>query len=67
MIFPPPASDLPVVQGEPLIVPLAIPALAGPSALATVMLLVSQAPERRPEWIAALCVTMIVCAAVAIS
>ena len=43
---------------------LAIPALAGPSALATVLLLVSQAPERRWEWIAALTVTMVVCAVV---
>jgi len=51
-------------EREPLIVPLAIPALAGPSALATVMLLVSQAPERRLEWIAALSVTMAVCALV---
>ena len=49
---------------EPLIVPLAIPALAGPSALATVLLLVSQAPERRLEWVGALSVTMAVCAAV---
>ena len=40
--------------------PLAIPAIAGPSALATVMLLVSQVPERRWEWIAALSVTMAV-------
>ena len=66
MIFPPPplppGTELPV--GEPLIVPLAIPALAGPSALATVLLLVSQAPERRLEWVAALCVTMAVCAVV---
>ena len=44
--------------------PLAIPALAGPSALATVMLLVSQAPERKMEWIAELCITMAVCAVV---
>ena len=70
MIFPPvepsqeslsAADDL---MNEPLIVPLAIPALAGPSALATVMLLVSQAPERKLEWIAALSVTMLVCAVV---
>ena len=47
--------------------PLAIPALAGPSALATVLLLVSQAPERRLEWIGALCVTMGVCALVLLS
>jgi MarC family membrane protein len=65
MIFPHPGglfgSDK---GGEPLIVPLAIPALAGPSALATVMLLSSQAPGKTLEWIAALTVTMIVCAIV---
>ena len=65
MIFPPPVvDDLLGLQVEPLIVPLAIPALAGPSALATVLLLVSQAPERRWEWIAALTVTMAACALV---
>ncbi len=65
MIFPPPPPPAgAMLAGEPLIVPLAIPALAGPSALATVMLLVSQAPERRLEWVAALSVTMAVCAVV---
>lgn len=64
MIFPATGADADAVEGEPLIVPLAIPALAGPSALATVMLLVAQAPARRIEWIAALCVTMTVCAVV---
>ncbi len=66
MIFPPPAPAVPLdePQGEPLIVPLAIPAVAGPSAMATVMLLVSQAPERRLEWIAALSLTMLLCALV---
>jgi MarC family membrane protein len=63
MIFPPPAgAEAPDTRGEPLIVPLAIPAIAGPSALATVLLLVSQAPDRRMEWIGALCVTMAVSA-----
>jgi len=64
MIFPPPPSSASVPTGEPMIVPLAIPALAGPSAMATVLLLVSQAPERRLEWVAALSVTMAVCAVV---
>ncbi len=64
MIFPASHAEAEILQGEPLIVPLAIPALAGPSALATVMLLVSQAPARRLEWIAALCVTMAICAVV---
>ncbi|MGJ7528856.1 MarC family protein [Variovorax sp. GB1P17] len=66
MIFPPEhvAAPSATPAEEPLIVPLAVPALAGPSALATVMLLVSQAPERRLEWVAALSVTMAVCAVV---
>ncbi len=64
MVFPPPPGENPVPEHEPLIVPLAIPALAGPSALATVLLLVSQAPERRLEWVTALSLTMIVCAVV---
>lgn len=64
MIFPTPRPDLEQDQGEPLIVPLAIPALAGPSAMATVLLLVSQQPEKRMEWIAALSVTMAVCAVI---
>ncbi|CAN5669121.1 MarC family protein [soil metagenome] len=64
MIFPPPPVAQTAPQSEPFIVPLAIPALAGPSALATVLLLVSQAPERRLEWVAALSVTMVICAIV---
>lgn len=66
MIFPTAQNDDPSLsQGvEPFIVPLAIPALAGPSAMATVMLLVSQAPERRFEWMMALFVTMLICAIV---
>ena len=58
MIFPPPPRPEAEFVGEPLIVPLAIPAIAGPSALATVILLVSRAPERRLEWIAALALTI---------
>ncbi|MEF8731686.1 MAG: MarC family protein [Candidatus Accumulibacter meliphilus] len=65
MIFPQPGlTDGPETIGEPLIVPLAVPAIAGPSALATVLLLVSQAPERRLEWIGALSITMAVSAVV---
>lgn len=46
--------------GEPFIVPLAIPAIAGPTAIATVVLLVSRAPDRVTEWIGALGVSAIV-------
>lgn len=42
------------IKGEPFIVPLAIPAIAGPTAIATVIVLGSGAPQRLPEWIAAL-------------
>ncbi len=42
------------VAGEPFIVPLAIPYVAGPSALATALLLMSREPSRWPEWLLAL-------------
>ena len=45
-------------EGEPFIVPLAIPSIAGPTAMATVVLLVSRAPERMMEWVIALVVAM---------
>jgi small neutral amino acid transporter SnatA (MarC family) len=65
MVFPTPEGVYgPSPGGEPFIVPLAIPALAGPSALATVMLLVSREPGRWLEWIAAIAVVMAVCAVV---
>lgn len=67
MVFPPAAVLEAEIWEEPLIVPLAVPAIAGPSALATVLLLVSQQPERRLEWIAALCVTMLISAVVLVS
>ncbi len=50
--------------GVPFIVPLAVPALAGPSALATVLLLVSRDPARQWQWVAAIAVVMAVSAVV---
>jgi MarC family membrane protein len=67
MVFPPAVVVEAEIIEEPLIVPLAVPAIAGPSALATVLLLVSQQPERRLDWIAALCVTMLISAVVLVS
>ncbi|HVR80742.1 MAG TPA: MarC family protein [Luteimonas sp.] len=55
MIFPPPEGlmgDLP--EGEPFIVPLAIPMVAGPSGMAAVMLMGSQEPDRMGAWSLAL-------------
>jgi MarC family membrane protein len=43
---------------EPFIVPLAIPFIAGPSALATVMLMVSKDPDKIATWVAALTLVM---------
>lgn len=43
---------------EPFIFPLAVPLLAGPSAMATVLLLASRQPDRIWEWIGALAVAM---------
>ncbi|WP_310385625.1 MarC family protein [Roseateles sp.] len=43
---------------EPFIFPLAVPLLAGPSAMATVLLLASRQPERIWDWIGALLAAM---------
>lgn len=54
MIFPTSERSMQEeVAGEPFIVPLAIPYTAGPSALATELLLVSREPEKWPSWLAA--------------
>jgi len=45
---------------EPLIFPLAVPLLAGPSAMATVLLLASRQPERMMSWLGALAGAMAV-------
>ena len=45
---------------EPLIFPLAVPLLAGPSAMATVLLLASRQPTRVLEWVGALACAMAV-------
>lgn len=44
------------VQGEPLIVPLAIPYIAGPSVLAVEILLMSDEPGKWPIWLIAITV-----------
>jgi MarC family membrane protein len=43
-----------IAQREPFIFPLAVPLLAGPSAMATVLLLASRQPEHMVRWVGAL-------------
>ena len=55
MIFPPPDGVMGEMPGgEPFIVPVAIPMIAGPSGMAAVMLLGSQEPARMGDWMLAL-------------
>lgn len=55
MIFPTTEKSLrEEVSGEPFLVPLAIPYIAGPSALATELLLISREPEKWHYWLLAL-------------
>jgi multiple antibiotic resistance protein len=55
MIFPTPGGVFEEhLAGEPFIVPLAIPYVAGPSALASVLLIMSREPGRWFQWLIAL-------------
>ena len=68
MIFPPPEGimgELP--DGEPFIVPMAIPLVAGPSGMAAVMLMGSQEPGRMGAWSLALLVAWAATAAILFS
>jgi len=55
MVFPTrEASMQEELDGEPFFVPLAVPYVAGPSLLASQMLLMSREPDRWVEWLAAI-------------
>jgi multiple antibiotic resistance protein len=60
MIFPHHHEDKTRQLGEPFIVPLAIPLIAGPSTMAMVMLLGSQAPYDMSRWFVALSIAWFV-------
>lgn len=71
MVFPPPggafATDSDMGDGEPFIVPLAVPFIAGPSVLASVLFIMNSDPGRWPEWLAAVGLAWLISGIVLIS
>jgi MarC family membrane protein len=69
MVFPVARSAHAVdeIQGEPLLVPLAIPMVAGPSAMAVVMLLATNDPGKMTEWLLALLAAWFITSVILIS
>jgi small neutral amino acid transporter SnatA (MarC family) len=57
----------PTEDREPMIFPLAVPLLAGPSAMATVLLLASRQPAQIGQWLGALSVAVAASCAVLMS
>jgi MarC family membrane protein len=53
MVFPTSKHSGEEISGEPLVVPLAIPYVAGPSAMAAVIVIGSGEPGEWPQWLAA--------------
>lgn len=67
MVFPPVGGTHEDLAGEPFIVPLAIPYVAGPSVLATLMLIMRGNQSRWPEWLGALTLAWLATAAILIA
>lgn len=58
------ATAVEEVRREPFIFPLAVPMLAGPSAMASVLLLASRQPELITQWVGALTLAVMICGVV---
>ena len=68
MIFPPPEGLMgEIPDGEPFIVPMAIPLVAGPSGMAAVILMGSNDPARLWDWSLALLIAWAATAAILFS
>jgi small neutral amino acid transporter SnatA (MarC family) len=60
LIFPTDEKNMRVTMtSEPFVVPIAIPYIAGPSILATEILMISQEPERWPVWLGAILIAWV--------
>jgi multiple antibiotic resistance protein len=64
MVFPQTGAVAEEWEDEPFIVPLAVPMIAGPSAVAAILLLVSRDPQRLLTWWGAVSVAWLVSAAI---
>jgi len=68
LIFPPERGMLgETLDGEPLVFPLAVPLIAGPSALATILILVELGPGQRVAGLIAILSAWTACAAILFS
>ncbi|MDX2418485.1 MAG: YhgN family NAAT transporter [Xanthomonadales bacterium] len=69
MVFPVARSSRAVeeLQGEPLLVPLAIPMVAGPSAMAVIMLLSTNEPGKMTDWLLALLIAWSISSVILVS
>ena len=69
MVFPVPRSVQAEeeIEGEPLLVPLAIPLIAGPSAIATLLLMVTKEPQHLWKWTMALLLAWLLSAVILLS
>lgn len=67
MIFPGEKSEMDLPDGEPFLVPLAVPLIAGPSALAALLLLQRSSPGQTGELVIALTVAWALTGAILLS
>lgn len=67
MIFPSHSGLAENIDGEPFIVPLAVPYVAGPSTLATILLMTSKEPHRQLEWLMAISIAWTISAIILLS
>src|SRR3989344_3462112 len=67
MIFPSNKDDDRERNAEPLLVPLAVPLVAGPSAIATVILFSTTFPDQKAQWLLGIFLAWFITAAVLIA